>query len=71
MVNPRWFGQSKMRKLRQMRKHLGFIWRIARDPELLRAAPGGAAAVSQAAAGEPEAALPASAAPAALPAAAR
>jgi len=32
-VNPRWFGMSKMRKLKTIKSHLGFLWKIWRDPD--------------------------------------
>ncbi|MBF0421568.1 MAG: glycosyltransferase family 2 protein [Magnetococcales bacterium] len=32
-VNPRWFGISKMRKLKQIRMHLDLLWRIWKTPE--------------------------------------
>lgn len=37
-VNPRWFGESKMKKVRQMNRHLRFIWGIFRNPEQFRQA---------------------------------
>lgn len=32
-VNPRWFGMSKMRKLRQIRLHLAFLWKVWKNPD--------------------------------------
>jgi len=35
-VNPRWFGESKMKKYRQIKRHLNFIRQIRRDPDQFR-----------------------------------
>ena len=35
-VNSRWFSQSKMKKFRQIKQHLRFIWRIFKDPDQFR-----------------------------------
>jgi dolichol-phosphate mannosyltransferase len=32
-VNPRWFGMSKMRKLKTIKSHLRFLWKIWHDPD--------------------------------------
>lgn len=38
-VNPRWFGMSKMRILRQIRKHMEMLWQLWRHPEAFKIDP--------------------------------
>jgi dolichol-phosphate mannosyltransferase len=41
-VNPRWFGMSKMRKLKTITQHLRFLWKIWRNPDqFIAEGPGG------------------------------
>jgi len=36
-VNPRWFGQSKMQIIRQMKRHVAFLLKLWWNPEAYRA----------------------------------
>lgn len=35
-VNPRWFGMSKMKKIKQIILHLKFLWKVWKNPEAFK-----------------------------------